>query len=249
MDLQGKQVLVTGGANGIGRVLVDSLVVAGCRVAVLDKDEGRLADLSGVHPQTVCVPCDLTSPEAVGTAVARIEEEFDAINVLVNNAATLLNMPLVGFGPTGVVRHNVEAWDEVIATNLKSVFLVTSHVAEAMIRRRIRGVIVNLSSIGAAGNAGQSAYAASKAGVNALTVTWAEELGPMGIRVAAVAPGITNTLASTGSLTESALQGLIRRTSLKRLATPEEIVEGILFVISNDFMHGRTLEIDGGLRF
>lgn len=248
MDIRDRNILVTGAASGIGRSLTIELHRQGARVGVIDKDGPGLERLAAEVPGIMAEVCDVARPNQMARSLEKLSERMGPVEVLVNNAATLLNAPLVGFGPAGIQRHDFAAWDQVIATNLSSVFYVTALVVESMLRRRTRGVVVNLSSIGSAGNPGQSAYSASKAGVDALTVTWAQELGPLGIRVAGVAPGITDTQASTGSLTESALNGLVRRTPLRRLARVDEIMQAILFVIGNDFVHGRTIQVDGGLR-
>jgi len=131
---------------------------------------------------------------------------------------------------------------------LNGVFYMTSHAVRKMVEQRRRGLIINISSICAAGNLGQSAYSASKAAVNALTVTWAKELGPFGIRVAGVAPGFTRTDTTINSMSESVLNDWKSKTPSRRIADPLEIVEGILFIIRNDFFNGRILELDGGLR-
>ena len=131
---------------------------------------------------------------------------------------------------------------------MDSYFFVTREVVEKMAKNFTHGVIVNVSSISAAGNKGQTAYAASKGAINALTVTWAQELGPLGIRVAGLAPGIVDTDMPKKSLSKNLLKTIINKTPTKRMATPKEIAHGIIFIIENDFFCGRTLELDGGLR-
>jgi 3-oxoacyl-[acyl-carrier protein] reductase len=127
------------------------------------------------------------------------------------------------------------------------VFYVTGCVVQQMLATRTSGVVVNISSVAASGNAGQSAYSAAKAGVNALTSTWAKELGPMGIRFAAVAPGFTQTEAMQRGLSEAMLKETIRKVPLRRLGTPDEIAQGVIAVIENDFFNGKVFELDGGL--
>jgi 3-oxoacyl-[acyl-carrier protein] reductase len=116
-----------------------------------------------------------------------------------------------------------------------------------MMTTRTKGVIVNISSVSAGGNPGQSAYAAAKAGVNALTAVWAKELGPLGIRVVAIAPGFTETDSTRAAMSETALQETIKRVPMRRLGKPEEIADGVLFAIKNDFCNGKVLALDGGL--
>ena len=116
-----------------------------------------------------------------------------------------------------------------------------------MVVSRTKGVIVNISSISASGNAGQSAYSAAKAGVNALTKVWAKELGPMGIRVVAVAPGFCDTKSAHNALSESVLTQIVQDVPLRRLGRPEEIAAGVVAVIENGFIHGKVIQIDGGL--
>ena len=117
-----------------------------------------------------------------------------------------------------------------------------------MVRRRIKGLIINVSSICAQGNIGQSAYSASKAGLEAMTHVWAKELNPMGIRCCCLAPGFVDTVGAKQALNSSTLESWISQVPLKRLATIDELVDGMLFLIQNDFFNGKVLNLDGGLR-
>lgn len=245
MDVRGKKVIVTGGGRGLGRVLVDALAAKEASVTVFDLSEEAFA---GLEQQGVsCLRCDVSDYGQVSEATRAYHEGHGAADVLVNNAGILYSAPLVRMGASGLERHDAEMWNKVLAADLSSVFYMTLCVVERMITTRTKGIIVNISSVAAAGNAGQSAYSAAKAGVNALTATWAKELSPMGIRVAAVAPGFTDTESTAQALSESVLRETVRRVPLRRLGRPEEIAQGVLSVIENDFFNGKVLELDGGL--
>ena len=126
-------------------------------------------------------------------------------------------------------------------------YFVPTNVVEQFARNRTSGLIVNISSVSAAGNAGQSAYSAAKAGVNALTATWAKELAPWGVRVAGLAPGYIDMGSTVAALSESRLKEIKSETPLRRLGTIEELSQALISIIHNDFFHGKTLELDGGL--
>ncbi|OHB62917.1 MAG: hypothetical protein A2Y76_11550 [Planctomycetes bacterium RBG_13_60_9] len=248
MDLADRNIIVTGGAKGIGRTIVSSLLNERAQVGVFDLDGAGLATLQRDGVGARCILCDVADPRAVTSAVDRFYKDVGEIHALINNAGIIFSTPLVSFTPQGVVSHDVTMWDKVIATDLSSVFYMTRCVAEKMIVKRTRGVIVNVSSVCAAGNAGQSAYSAAKAGVNALTVTWAKELGLLGIRVVGIAPGFTDTESTRSALASEVLQSTIQRVPLRRLGKPEEIALCVLSALQNDFITGTTIEIDGGLK-
>ena len=130
---------------------------------------------------------------------------------------------------------------------MDSVFYVSANVAEKMILNRTKGVIINISSVAASGNAGQSAYSAAKSGVNSLTKTWAKELGLLGIRVAGVSPGFCETNSTKNVMGVEVLNEVKKEIPLRRLGKVEEIANGTIFAIKNDYFHGKVLEIDGGL--
>jgi len=146
-----------------------------------------------------------------------------------------------------VGRMTMDQWNAVIGVNLSGVFLCAREAAVHMIELGNGGVIVNISSISRAGNAGQSNYSAAKAGVESMGVVWAKELARYGIRVGSIAPGFTNT-EILSSMRPEVLDKLTAPVPLKRLGQPEEIAHAVLFIFENDFFTGRCLDVDGGLR-
>ena len=242
MNVRGKQIIVTGGVNGLGRAMVHALLVRECNVTVFDVDLAGFDELqkTGVR----CVACDVTNYEQVNAAV---EQLAGAPDVLINNAGILYSEPLVKIAEDGPKLHAYETWDRVLRTNLNSVFYVTAPVVAKMIVTRTKGVVVNIGSVSAAGNPGASAYSAAKAGVHALTQAWAKELGPMGIRVIAIAPGFMDTDSAHAATSETALRETIKRVPLRRLGKAEEVAAAVVAAIENDFFNGKVLELDGGL--
>lgn len=242
MDVKGKNVLVAGGAGSLGAAIVAAMLERGANVAVVDV---RLpSDAAG---GIVAVQADLADDSAVGEALDAIETQLGKISVLVNCAGLIHSEPFISLTNPAQRRHSLATWDAVIRSNLTATFVVSARVAERMAASRTKGLIVNFSSIAAGGNPGQTAYAAAKAGVEAMTVVWARELGPLGIRTIAIAPGFISTPSTQAALSESALAELKRRTPLLRLGKPAEIVSAVACAIENDFMTGTTIAVDGGL--
>ena len=247
MELRGKRVIVTGGVRGLGRSMVDKLAELEASVTVFDLDVHGLDELKKQQPAVNCIECDVSDAEQVARATGNYHQTFGPADVLINNAGILYSAPLVKISSSGTEKHDVAMWNKVIAADLSSVFFMTSSVVEKMIATRTRGVIVNISSVSASGNAGQSAYSAAKAGVNALTAVWAKELSPLGIRVVGLAPGFTETESTKEALSENMLRETVKKVPLRRLGKPEEITAGVIAVIQNDFFNGKVFELDGGL--
>lgn len=247
MEIEGKNVIVTGGANGIGRFLVEAFHDKGATVGAFDIDAAGLDDLKSSLPGLDVRTCDVTDHAKAEAAVADFFEEHGRIDILINNAGYIYSSPLIKFGMKGVEKHDPAMWDKVISLNLSSVFNMSVHVVEKMMTKRTKGVIVNISSVSAAGNIGQVAYSAAKAGINAMTMTMAKELGMMGIRCVAIAPGFIETHSTKDALSDEVLKEWVRKVPLNRMGTGEEIVKGVFSVIENDYFNGKVFEIDGGL--
>ncbi|MFC1584215.1 SDR family NAD(P)-dependent oxidoreductase [Fibrobacterota bacterium] len=247
MELNGKKAIVTGGVRGIGYAIVKQLIGEGALVGVFDINSEGLNEIQDEYKDIRTYQCDLTEPQQVEDCINRFFAECGEINILINNAGLLFNSPLVQFSAEGIRKHDIKAWDKAISINLSSLFYMAVNVAEKMLFKRTKGVIANISSVCACGNRGQSAYSAAKAGVNALTATWAKELGVMGIRVVGIAPGYTDTESTHQVLNEEVLKDIKRDIPLRRLGKAEEIAEGVVSVIRNDFFNGKVFEIDGGL--
>lgn len=248
MKIAGTRILVTGGGSGIGRYLVERLLEEPAEVAVLELDAARCVELqeaSGGRIQARL--CDVTDAAAVDAALQGIFDAGFEPDVLINNAGIIHSEPLVNMLSRGERVHSRESWRRVISTDLDSVFFVTSRVVDRMLAKRKEGVVISISSISANGNPGQSAYAAAKAGVNALTRTWAKELGGMGLRFAAIAPGFIDTPSTRAALSEAALTRLQQQIPLRRLGDLESIYLAARHVIENDYLTGTVLEVDGGL--
>lgn len=240
--------LVTGGAAGLGFKMVQHLVSIGARPIVLDKDEKALKTICQKDLNITGLKCDLTSSSSVKECIDQVWKEQGAIHALINNAGVLYSAPLISIGSDGMTTHDINKWNNVININLNAVFYTTAALVSNMVKARKKGVVINISSVCASGNAGQGAYSASKAGVEALTVTWAKELGPWGIRVVGLAPGYNETLSTHSAMAENIIDAVRREIPLGRLGEPEEVVHAIMFILENDYINGVTMRLDGGLR-
>jgi len=252
MNLRGKTVIVTGAARGLGRAIAEELAAAGADLALIDMQAADSADAVAT-----CTARGITA-RAYGANVAREDEvaatfdrivaDFGRLDGIVNNAGILRDALLVKTRDGEVVdRMSLSQWQAVIDVNLTGVFLCGREAAERMIRLGNGGMIVNISSISRAGNAGQSNYSAAKAGVASLAVVWAKELARYGIRAAAVAPGFIAT-PMVASMKPEMLEKMMSPVPLKRLGQPEEVACAVRFLFENEFYTGRVLELDGGLR-
>jgi 3-oxoacyl-[acyl-carrier protein] reductase len=241
--MQGKVVIVTGGATGIGKATAGRFSEAGARVAVWDVKEGDGGG-AGVFQKV-----DVTDPSAVEAATAEVFERWGRIDVLVNNAGITRDAQLVKWKDGQKTGEMSERdFDAVIDVNLRGVFLCARAVSPRMIAGG-GGVILNASSVvGLYGNFGQTNYAATKAGVISMTQTWARELGRYNIRVNAVAPGFIATDMAL-AIPEKVLQGMIAHTPLNRMGKPEDIAEAYYWLASDaaGFITGTVLSVDGGL--
>ena len=241
--LEGKVVIVTGAAAGIGRATAHRFAQEGCRVASWDVKDGT-AEEGGMFQQV-----DVTSTESVEAAVRAVVERWGGVHVLVNNAGILRDGQLVKYKDGAVAGlMSDEQFDSVISVNLKGVF----HCTRAVVPRMIEGgggVILNASSIvGVYGNFGQTNYVASKAGVIGMTRVWARELGKYKIRVNAVTPGFIATDMTAG-MPEKILQTMVGRTPIGRMGQPEDVANAYVWLASDgaSFVSGQVLGVDGGV--
>jgi 3-oxoacyl-[acyl-carrier protein] reductase len=252
MDLQGKLAVVTGGAKGIGKALAFAFAERGAHIALLDLNasdlEATRAELAGRGCKVSAHVVNVAKEEEVIAAFDAVLAAHGRIDVLVNNAGIIKDGLLVKVKDGAIVgKMGLAQWQAVIDVNLTGVFLCGREAAERMIRQGQGGVIVNISSISRAGNAGQSNYSATKAGVAAMAVTWAKELARYGIRTGAIAPGFIKTDILSGMPPEM-LDKMTAPVPLKRLGLPEEIARTAVFIAETDYFTGRCIDVDGGLR-
>jgi 3-oxoacyl-[acyl-carrier protein] reductase len=191
---------------------------------------------------------NVAKEDQVVNAFDRVVADFGRLDVVVNNAGIIKDGLLIKFKDGKVTgKMGLDQWQAVIDVNLTGVFLCGREAAERMIKLGNGGLIINISSISKAGNAGQSNYSAAKAGVTAMAVTWAKELARFGIRVGSIAPGFTRTDLLAGMPPEM-LEKVTAPVPLKRLGLPEEVAHAAVFMAENEFFTGRAIDLDGGLR-
>ena len=242
-SLQGKKIFVTGGSRGIGAAIVQLLAQNGAHVAFTyssrkESAEAILKDLPGSGH--LILQMNLSDENSVQECMKQLTEAWSEVDGVVNNAGITKDQLLM--------RMKTEDFDSVINTNLRGNFLIIKALSKIMMKAR-RGSIVNITSvIGQTGNAGQSNYAASKAGLIAFTKSIAQEIGSRNVRLNCVAPGFIVT-EMTGALNEDQKLAIQNKVPLETLGQPEDVAHAVLFLLSDEskYMTGHTLNVNGGL--
>jgi 3-oxoacyl-[acyl-carrier protein] reductase len=231
---------VTGGARGIGAAVSRELAGAGARVTINYRSGAEAATAVAAEIGGVAVQADVADAAQVAMLVEQVEAELGPLDILVANAGVTRD--------TLIIRMSDEEWSDVIETNLRGVFNCCRAVARGMLKRRSGSIVTLTSVVGLHGNAGQTNYAASKAGIVGLTKSLAKELGSRGVRVNAVAPGYIETELTT-VLPDELKQLILDDTPLARLGDPADVAGCVRFLCSDEarFVTGAVLQVDGGL--
>ena len=245
LNLKNKTAIVTGSSRGIGKKIAEALAKEGVNIVVtatnLDKASQVAEELkSSYNIETLALQHDAKSSESCKEVIAKTIEKFNSIDILVNNAGITKDML--------VIQMDDSAWNDVISTNLSGAFYMSREAAKTMLRAR-KGKIINISSvIGKMGNAGQVNYSAAKAGIIGITKSMAKEFAPRNICVNAIAPGFIQT-DMTDVLPEDTVKGIMSITPLKRLGTPEDVANLVLFLSSDmsSYITGEVIAVDGGM--
>ena len=239
--LKNKNVIVTGGAKGIGKAIALEFAKNGANIALnyrsTSPDETK-AEIEAYGVKCITICADVSDFEQANELVTKVNEELGSVDVLVNNAGITRD--------TLILRMKEEDFDAVINTNLKGTFNMVKHTSKLMLKQK-SGCIINMSSvIGLAGNIGQLNYAASKAGVLGLTYSAAKELASKNVRVNAIAPGMINT-DMTAVLSDKVKEGILAAIPLKRFGEPEEIAKTAVFLAESEYITGQVITVDGGM--
>lgn len=239
--LEGKTVLVTGAAKGIGKAIALAFAKQGCNIVLNYRSNVSDDTIKEIEAYNVkCMPLqgDVSDFATAAEIVKKAKKEFGTVDVLVNNAGITKDMLLM--------RMSEEQFDSVIQTNLKGTFNMIRHVSSVMLKQH-SGAIINMSSVvGVTGNAGQANYAASKAGVIGLTKATAKELAARGVTCNAIAPGFVET-DMTAVLTDEQKSMMLEAIPLKRYGQVEDIANAAVFFAKNTYITGQVLNVDGGM--
>lgn len=262
MQLFNKVIAITGAGQGLGRAMAVYLANRGADIAIIDLNADQMIEtqkqVEATGRKATIFSCNVADEQQVETTFATIPEKMGSLDGLINNAGILRDGLMVKSKGDEISKLSMPQWQSVMDVNLTGVFLCAREASIQMIKQAnaanqdkspedCAGCIINISSISRAGNMGQSNYSAAKAGVAAMTVTWAKELARYNIRVGAIAPGFIETEMTQGMKPE-ALAKLSAGIPLKRMGKPDEIAHSAAFIFENDYFTGRIIECDGGLR-
>ena len=244
IDFSGKIVIVTGSSQGIGKTIARTFAESGAHIVLNDIDEESLKntkiEFNNKDLKCDTIPCNVTRKDEVQTLIKKTYQEHGRIDVLINNAGITRD--------TLLMRMKDRDWDSVIDTNLKGAFLTTRASIRYFLKQR-SGSIINISSVvGIIGNAGQSNYAASKAGLIGFSKSVAKELAPRNINVNLVAPGFIKT-KMTEELPDEVKDKYLANIPLKYFGKPEDVANAVLFLASPlaEYITGQVIKVDGGM--
>ena len=252
MDITGKVIAITGAGRGLGRAIALRLASQGAVLALIDVNRADLevteAEVRSRDGRCALFVCNVADEPEVEATFAAIEEHLGALHGLVNCAGILRDGMLIKMKEGKLVeKMSLSQWQAVIDVNLTGTFLCGREGAALMAKGGQGGVIINISSIARAGNIGQSNYAASKAGVASLVVTWGRELARHGIRVMGIAPGVFAT-DMTAAMKPEAMARMQQAIPVGALGQGEQLAQTVQFILANDYLSGRIIDLDGGLR-
>lgn len=238
MDLQNKRVLVTGSTQGIGAAVALAFAQKGCQVLLNGRREELPEEIADQLRETGADYQYFSADVSDEAAVKQLFKAIGDVDIIVNNAGITRDQILIGM--------KLADFDQIIKVNLRSTFMLTQRALKKMLKKR-SGAIINMASIvGLHGNAGQANYAASKAGVIALTQTAAKEAAGRGVRVNAIAPGMIAS-QMTAVLPAEVKEQAVKQVPLARFGNPEEVAQAAVFLAENDYVTGQTLVVDGGM--
>ncbi|MGY3856568.1 SDR family oxidoreductase [Aeromonas intestinalis] len=252
MDINNRVIAITGAGRGLGRAIALCLAAEGAVLALVDVNRMDLevteAEIRSRDGRCALFVCNVASEAEVEATFAAIEEQCGVLHGLINCAGILRDGMLIKVKEGELVeKMSLAQWQSVIDVNLTGTFLCGREGAALMARSGQGGVIVNISSIARAGNIGQSNYAASKAGVASLVVTWARELARHRIRVMGIAPGVFAT-DMTAAMKPEAMARMQQAIPVGTLGQAEQLAQTVQFILANNYLSGRVIELDGGLR-
>ena len=251
MDITEKVIAITGAGRGLGRAIALRLASQGAVLALIDVNRADLevteAEVRSRDGRCALFVCNVADEPEVEATFAAMEEQLGALHGLVNCAGILRDGMLIKMKEGELVeKMSLSQWQAVIDVNLTGTFLCGREGA-ALMAKGGQGVIINISSIARAGNIGQSNYAASKAGVASLVVTWGRELARHGIRVMGIAPGVFAT-DMTAAMKPEAMARMQQAIPVGALGQGEQLAQTVQFILANDYLSGRIIDLDGGLR-
>lgn len=252
MELKDKVIVITGGGRGLGRAMALEMASKGAKLALVDLNQEDLDTTIGLCNEEGVEArgyiCNVAQETEVEQLFKDVVADFGTLNGLVNNAGITRDGLFLKVKEGKVVgKMSMDQWNLVMDVNLTGTFLCAREAAAQMVELGTEGCIINISSISRQGNMGQTNYTATKAGVEAMAVTWAKELARYGIRCSSIAPGYIGT-EMVMSMKPEALDKIAAGIPAKRLGKPEEIARTASFIFENDYINGRCIEVDGALR-
>lgn len=251
MELANKVVAITGAGQGLGKQMALSLAESGVNLALIDLNLEQLRETQaeceslGVNARVYVT--NVTNEQQVCEAFEQIEADFKQLNGVINNAGIMRDGMFIKVKDGQITPMSLEQFQSVMDVNVTGTFLCGREASKVMLNTDSKGVLINISSVARAGNIGQTNYSASKAAVATMATVWAKELGRFGIRSVAIAPGVIKT-AMTDQIKPEAMDRLIKMIPVGRLGLADEISATVKYVLTNEFVTGRVLEVDGGMR-